>query len=179
LKFQFKEFQPKISEKSFIAPGCIIIGEVEILDFASIWFNSVLRGDGGKIKIGEHSNIQDSCVLHEGVIVEEYVTVGHRAILHNCIVRKNALIGAGAIVWDGAEIGEEAMVGVGAVVPPNMKVKNRTLVLGVPAREIRNLSEEEINSNKMAAEYYEKLAEYYKKFFEKNDKIVEQFFKGG
>lgn len=177
MRLEFKNFLPNISEKSFIAPGVVIIGEVEIEDFASVWFNSVLRGDGGKIKIGAYSNIQDLCILHEGVIVEEFVTVGHRAVLHNCVVRKNALIGAGAIVWDGAEIGEEAVVGVGAVVAPNTFVKPKTLVLGVPAKEVRTLSQEEINSNKMAAEYYHQLAQYYKKLLENNEKIVEQFSK--
>lgn len=171
MKLSFKEFEPKIPESSFVAPGVIIIGEVEIADYASVWFNSVLRGDCGKIKIGSYSNIQDSCILHKGVIVEDFVTVGHRVILHNCIVKRKALVGAGAIVWDGAEIGEEAMVGVGAVVLSKMKVKSRSLVLGVPAKEIRMLTEEEVKVNEMATKYYQELAEFYKKLLKNYEKI--------
>lgn len=159
----FSGMTPKIAEDAFVAPSVYIIGEVEIAAGASVWFNSVLRGDEGKIVVGKNSNVQDGCILHEGVIMEDLVTLGHRVLLHSCWVKRGALVGAGAIVWSGAEIGESSLVGVGAVVPRGMQVPPRTLVMGVPAKVIRELKEEEIQANLMAAHYYANLAQEYKK----------------
>lgn len=160
---KFKNYFPKISPSAYIAEGTFIIGEVEIGDFSSIWFGAVLRGDGGKIFVGSSSSVQDHSILHEGVIVGDKVTVGHRAILHSCQIENGALIGAGAVVWDDCKIGEEAIIGVGAVLPRGLIVPSRTLVLGVPAKIIRELKEVEINTNRIAALYYRELAEVYKK----------------
>lgn len=159
---KFRNHIPKIAQTAYIADGVFIIGEVEIGEFSSVWFGSVLRGDGGKIKIGNFSNIQDNCVLHEGVEIGDNVTVGHRAILHSCCVHNNALIGAGAIVWDGCVIGEGALVGVGSVLPPHMIVPPKTLVLGIPGKIIRDLTEQEITTSRFAAQYYKDLAQEYK-----------------
>lgn len=160
---KFKNYFPKISPSAYIAEGAFIIGEVEIGDFSSIWFGAVLRGDGGKVIIGSSSSIQDHSILHEGVIVGDKVIVGHRAILHSCQIENGALIGAGAIVWDDCKVGEEALIGVGAVLPRGLIVPPRTLALGVPAKIVRELKEVEINTNRIAAQYYQELAQMYKK----------------
>lgn len=158
---------PKISPSAFIAPDAWILGDVEVAEYASVWFQCVLRGDAGKISIGEASNIQDGCIIHEGAVVGKNVTMGHGAVLHCCKVGNGVLIGARSVVWDNAEIGDEAIVGVGAVVPPGMKVPPRAMVVGLPAKVKRELSEEEVKMNYLAAEHYKLLAQDYKKLFEK------------
>ncbi len=158
---------PKISPSAFIAPDAWILGDVEVAEYASVWFQCVLRGDAGKISIGEASNIQDGCIIHEGAVVGENVTMGHGAILHCCKVGNGVIVGARSVVWDNAEIGDEAIVGVGAVVPPGMKVPPRAMVVGLPAKVKRELSEEEVKMNYLSAEHYKLLAQDYKKLFEK------------
>lgn len=162
----FKNFIPKIAESAFISPACFIIGEVELAEEVSIWFGAVLRGDDGKIIIGKGSNVQDNSVIHEGANIGEYVTIGHSAILHKCTVKNNALIGSGAIIWDEVVVGENSIVGVGAVVPQNMVIPPNSLVLGVPAKVVRELKEHEIQTNLMAAHYYIELAKQYKRSLE-------------
>lgn len=140
----FEGKKPKISEKAYVAPGVVIIGEVEIGAEASIWFNSVLRADINAIQIGEKTNIQDGCMLHvtkrHALTVGARVTVGHGAILHACSIGDDCLIAMGAIVLDGAVVESDCLVGAGAVVPPGMIVKSGSLVLGSPAKVVRQLT---------------------------------------
>jgi carbonic anhydrase/acetyltransferase-like protein (isoleucine patch superfamily) len=140
----FEGKTPKISENAYVAPGVVIIGEVEIAAESSIWFNSVLRADINSIQIGEKTNIQDGCMLHvtkrHPLRVGSRVTVGHGAILHACDIGDDCLIAMGAIVLDGAVVEANCLVGAGAVVPPGMVVKAGSLVLGSPAKVIRQLT---------------------------------------
>jgi len=134
---------PEISANSYIAENAMVIGKVTIKEGSSIWFNCVLRGDRDKIIIGKHTNIQDGTVIHNDpgipTIIGDYVTVGHGAILHACLVKDKVLIGMGAIVLDEAEIGEGSIVAAGAVVTPGTKVPPNTLVMGTPAKAAKNL----------------------------------------
>lgn len=135
---------PKIDPSAWLAPGAVVVGDVEIGPDCSIWYGVVVRGDVHFIRIGPRTNVQDQAVLHvtAGRFATEVgaeVTIGHRAVVHGCRVEDAALIGIGAVVLDGARIGEGALVGAGAVVTPGTVVPPRTLVLGAPARPIREL----------------------------------------
>lgn len=141
-------------------------GDVEIGPDTSVWFGSVVRGDVHAIRIGARTNLQDHCVVHVTrdrfpAWVGDEVTVGHRATVHGCRVGDGALVGIAAVVLDGAEIGEEALVGAGALVPPGAKIPARHLALGVPARVVRPLRDEEIRSQRARALEYVETARGY------------------
>lgn len=158
--------QPNIHETVFLARGSVVTGDVKIGRDTNIWYNVVIRGDVAPTIIGERISIQDNSTLHQSpnnpLIIEDDAIVGHNAILHSCIVRKGALIGMGAIILDGAEIGEEAMVGAGALVPPGKKIPPRTLVVGSPAKVLRELNESDYSElQRIRREYVEK-GQYYK-----------------
>ena len=159
--------KPKVSPKAFIADGVKLIGNVIVGDYSSIWYNSVVRADINRIKIGKHSNIQDICALHVsddlGVDIGDWITVGHGAILHACSVADAAVIGSGAIVLNGARIGEGAMVAAGSLVPPGFLAPARTLVIGYPVKIARKLSKKEVKENLWWAVKYEKLIKKYRK----------------
>ncbi|MDQ1909397.1 gamma carbonic anhydrase family protein [Paenibacillus sp. GD4] len=149
---------PKIHPSVYLAPGVQIIGDVTIEEGASIWFNTVLRGDLAPIRIGRRSNIQDGCVGHvntdQPLIVEEDVSVGHGAIIHGCLIGKGTLIGMGAIILNGATIGEYALVGAGSLVTENKTIPSRTLSLGSPAAVVRELKESDLERMKRTTDGY-------------------------
>ncbi|MBR1628524.1 MAG: gamma carbonic anhydrase family protein [Lachnospiraceae bacterium] len=151
-----------LAEKVFIAQGARVIGDVVLKKGASVWYNAVVRGDHGRITIGENSNIQDNCTVHTEIghelEIEAGVTVGHAAILHGEFIGENSLIGMGAILLNGTSIGKNCIVGAGALVTQNTKVPDGSLVFGSPAKVIRQLSEEEIASNRRNCEMYMELA---------------------
>jgi carbonic anhydrase/acetyltransferase-like protein (isoleucine patch superfamily) len=141
--------RPRLGERVYLAETAAVIGDVDLGDDVSVWYNSVVRGDCHFIRVGPRSNIQDNCAIHVTndlypTVLEEEVTLGHGAIVHGAVVRKGALIGIRATVLDGADIGAAAFIGAGAVVAPRTRVPARTLWLGVPAREVRALSDEEV-----------------------------------
>ncbi|HUJ14426.1 MAG TPA: gamma carbonic anhydrase family protein, partial [Thermoanaerobaculia bacterium] len=141
--------EPRIGARVFIAENAAVIGDVELGDDCSIWYATTIRGDVNSIRIGARTNIQDNCALHVTVRthplkIAEEVTIGHGVVAHGCTIERRALIGMGSRVLDGAAIGELALVGAGALVPEGMHVPPRTLVLGVPARVKRPLTDEEI-----------------------------------
>src|SRR5260370_14847497 len=130
-----------------IAQGAVVLGDVTLGDYSSVWYNAVARGDINRIAIGHHSNIQDNSVLHLAddfpCILGNYVTVGHGAIVHACTVGDEVLVGMGSTIMDGAVIGEQSVIGAGAVVTQGTKVPPGSLVLGTPAKVIRVLTQEE------------------------------------
>jgi carbonic anhydrase/acetyltransferase-like protein (isoleucine patch superfamily) len=153
------EHRPElIDETAYVAPNATIIGQVEVGAEASIWFGCVLRGDNDPITVGPRSNVQDLSVIHtdEGVPcrIGSGVTVGHRAVLHGATIADGALIGIGAIVLNSANVGEQAVVGAGAVVTEGQEIPPRCLALGVPAKVVRELTEEELGRLKHAADHY-------------------------
>jgi carbonic anhydrase/acetyltransferase-like protein (isoleucine patch superfamily) len=141
--------KPTLGERVFLAETAAVIGDVVLGDDVSIWYNSVIRGDCHFIRIGARSNIQDNCAVHvtqgtHPTILEEEVTLGHGAIVHGATVHNGALIGIRSTVMDAAEIGESALIGAGALVTPRTIVPARTLWLGSPARQVRALSDAEV-----------------------------------
>lgn len=127
----------------FIAPNAIVIGQVELAENSSIWFNAVLRADNDKITIGAGSNIQDAAVLHVDpgfpLSIAEQVTVGHKAVLHGCTIGRGTLIGMNAVILNGAVIGQECLIGANALVTENMEIPDGSLVLGSPAKMVKVL----------------------------------------
>lgn len=151
---------PDLSQAAFVAVSAVVIGRVEVAAGASIWYGAVVRGDVERIAIGKSTNIQDGAILHgdpgKPTILEDFVTVGHRAVIHSAYIERGCLIGIGAIVLDGVRVGTGSIVGAGAVVTKD--VPPRTLVAGVPAKRLRDLSEEESAELVEHAKRYEKLA---------------------
>lgn len=148
----------KIHPTAWVAPGAFLRGDVTLGEKVSVWYNAVLRADQEKIIIGKNSNIQDNAVLHgdpdNDIIVGENVTVGHGAILHGCTVEDNALIGMGSVVLDHAVIGAGSIVGAGAVVASGTIVPPKSLVVGIPAKVKKTLTDEESSGNLENVEEY-------------------------
>ena len=149
----FRGVSPKIAADAWLAPGAVVVGDVEIGADSSVWYGSVLRGDVNSIRVGERSNLQDQCVVHVtrdrfACQIGDDVTIGHHATVHGCVVEDGALVGIGAIVLDGARVGAGAMVGAGAVVAPGTQLEPGVLAVGVPARVVRELTAEERERNR-------------------------------
>jgi len=135
---------PVFGENCFIAPNATVVGDVEMGNDCSIWFNAVVRGDVNSIRIGNKVNIQDGVIIHgtykkAGVIIEDSVSVGHNAIIHGCTIRERVLVGMGAIIMDNAEIGKNSIIAAGAVVLEGTKVESGTIYGGCPARKIKDV----------------------------------------
>jgi carbonic anhydrase/acetyltransferase-like protein (isoleucine patch superfamily) len=154
---------PDLSKAAFVAPGAVVMGRVSLAEGASVWYGAVVRGDVEQIRIGRCTNIQDGAILHgdpgQPTILEDYVTVGHRAVIHSAHIERGCLIGIGAIVLDGVRVGAGSIVGAGAVVTKD--VPGRSLVVGVPGKVVRTLSEEEAADLINHAKKYEKLAQVH------------------
>lgn len=159
---------PRLAASVFLAEGSAVTGDVEIGEDSSLWFGTVVRGDVNTVRIGARTNLQDLTVVHvtagkHPTVVGDDVTVGHRAVLHGCTVKDRCLVGIGAIVLDGAVVGPDAMIGAGALVPPGMVVPSGKLVLGAPARVVRDLTPEEIASFRNSAARYVGYAATYRR----------------
>lgn len=165
---EYRGKAPKIHPTAFIAEGVVIIGDVEIGELASVWYNCVLRADVGMIRIGARSNVQDGSCLHmtsdlSHAIVGEEVTVGHNAIVHGATVHDGALIGMGSILLDNSVIGAESLVAAGSVVPPRMVVPPYSMVRGQPARVLREMNaHDRLEGRRGAAHYVDLAAEHAK-----------------
>jgi carbonic anhydrase/acetyltransferase-like protein (isoleucine patch superfamily) len=149
---------PQVAGSAFVARSADVLGDVRIGERSSVWYQCVLRGDINRIEIGEASNLQDGTVVHvadrHGTVVGNWVTVGHRALLHGCTVEDEVLVGMGAIVMDGAVVGRRSLVGAGALVTPGTVIPPGSLVLGAPARVSRSLTPEEQGRIRVWAERY-------------------------
>jgi len=173
--FPYKEFYPKIADNVFLASGVKIIGNVEIGEHSSIWYNTVIRGDVHYIKIGENTNVQDCSMLHVTngrfpLNIGNNITIGHSVSLHGCTLNDFCLIGIGAIVLDGAIVESNSLVAAGALVKQNYVVPSGKLVAGVPAKVIRDLTEVEIKDIGAGAERYVEYAKITQKSFIENHK---------
>ncbi len=172
---EFEGKKPQIHESAFIHPQSTIIGNVEIGANSSVWPGAILRGDFAKVKIGENTCIQDNAVINPAdvysnkkieyipVEIGDNVVIGPKALIHGARVAEECIIGAGSIVFDGAEIEKHSFVGMGAVVLKNTKVSSRTIVVGIPARTLREIEKNEIKHIRRQTENYVKLAKKYKK----------------
>ena len=147
-----------VGDGHYIAHTATVIGNVRLLDKASIWFNCVVRGDNEPIEIGAGSNIQDGCVLHTDpgypMRINANVTVGHKVMLHGCTIGENSLIGIGSTILNGATIGKNCLVGAHALITEGKSYPDGMLILGAPAKAVRELSSEEIAGMKEAASHY-------------------------
>jgi carbonic anhydrase/acetyltransferase-like protein (isoleucine patch superfamily) len=156
------EDAPLVDATAWVAPGAVLAGRVELEARASVWYATVVRGDGDRITVGAGSNVQDGCVLHTDpgfhLVVGRGVTVGHRAVLHGCHVEDDVLVGMGAIVMNGARIGTGSMIGAGALIPAGDVIPPRSLVLGAPGRVRRDTTDDELDLIRANAHHYEQLA---------------------
>lgn len=163
---EFEGIKPTLDEKTFVAEGAKVIGKVTMKEFSSLWVNVVARGDVSKIEIGRYSNIQDNSVLHgaddQPAIIGDYVTVGHNAIIHGCIIEEHCLIGMGAVILNGAVIGKGSIIAAGAVVKENQIIAPHSLVVGVPGKVVKFVPEEWDSIHAQAIKYKTLWTERYK-----------------
>ncbi|MHB8905525.1 MAG: gamma carbonic anhydrase family protein [Melioribacteraceae bacterium] len=176
--FPYNDSFPKLHSSVYLAPGSKIIGDVEILDYSSVWYNTVIRGDVNYIKIGAMTNIQDCSMLHVTnekypLIIGNKVTVGHSVTLHGSTLKDLCLIGMNATVLDGAVVEENAMVAAGAVVRPGFIVPSGKLVAGVPAKIVRDLTKEELDEFELSAARYLQYTKNTIESFVKNNYPIE------
>jgi carbonic anhydrase/acetyltransferase-like protein (isoleucine patch superfamily) len=157
---------PELGTDVFIADSAILIGAVTVGEASSIWFGSVLRGDINRVVIGHHTNIQDLSVCHvadeHACVVGNYVTCGHRAILHGCAVGDEVLVGMGAVLMNGVVVGEQSIIGAAALLTEGLHVPPGSLVYGSPAKVISRLGEKERHAIKSWAEKYCRVAASYR-----------------
>ncbi len=156
---------PRIHPTVFVAPNATVLGNITIGEHSSVFFGAVIRDEHSRVEIGARTNIQDNCVLHNDatfpLVVGNDCTIGHGVILHGCTVGDNTLVGMGAVVLNGAVIGRDCIIGAGAVVPQNAVIPDGSLVLGMPGKVRREVTEEEKGENlDSARRYVEKAADY-------------------
>lgn len=174
MTYTFKEYTPILGEKTWIAPSADVIGDVTIGKDCSIWFGCVVRGDVHYIKIGDRTNIQDLSMVHvthykkedksdgNPTIIGNDVTIGHRVMLHGCTIEDACLIGMSATILDGAVIGKESIVGAGALVTKNKVFPPRSLIMGSPAKVVKELSDVEVAELYASASRYVNFKEDYR-----------------
>ena len=162
-RFPFMQLFRKTADDYFIAHNCTLTGDLSIGALSSFWFNAVVRGDVAPITIGQRVNVQDGAVIHcdSGVpnVIEDDVTIGHRAVVHGTFIGRGSLIGIGGIVLGRTRIGSECLIAAGAVVPPGMEVPDRSVVMGVPGKIVRAVREEELKYMRWLVPHYVALAE--------------------
>jgi carbonic anhydrase/acetyltransferase-like protein (isoleucine patch superfamily) len=138
---------PKVADSAWVAPGAYVVGDVRLGEESSVWYGAVLRGDTEPIRVGARTNIQDGCVLHADpgypAIVGEDCVVGHNAIVHGCEIGDKCLVGMGATILNGAKIGEGSIVAAGALVPEGKEFPANSLIVGIPAKRAKDVSEEQ------------------------------------
>ncbi len=157
---------PQMADSAWVADSAQVIGDVTLGEDVSIWFGSVLRGDTSNLQIGAGTNIQDGSVLHadpgKPLVVGERVTVGHQVMLHGCTIGDESLIGIGAVVLNGAKIGRNCLVGAGALVTEGKEFPDGSMIIGSPAKAVRELSPEQIEGLRQSAQHYIDNARRYK-----------------
>ncbi len=150
--------EPQIAESAWVADSAQVMGEVHMGADASVWFGTVVRGDTSSITIGEGTNVQDASVLHADLgmplVIGRHVTVGHQVMLHGCTIGDESLIGIGAIVLNGAKIGKNCLVGAGALVTEGKEFPDGSMIIGSPARVVKQLTVEQMQGLRQSAQHY-------------------------
>lgn len=164
----FGERRPRVDPTAFVLESAVVLGDVALGARASVWFHAVVRGDIESVRIGDGSNVQDNATIHVvggkfGTVVGARVTIGHGAVVHGCTVGDDCLIGMGAIVLDGAQIGAESLVGAGALVTPGTVIPPRSMVLGSPAKRVREITGDEIERIRRSGLNYLDLVDEYQR----------------
>lgn len=157
--FSLDGVEPQIADDCWVAPTAVLVGNVVLLDGASVWFGAVARGDNERIKVGAGSNVQENTVMHTDMgfplDIGAGCTIGHRAMLHGCVIGDNSLIGMGATVLNGAKIGANCLIGAGALVTEGKVIPDGSLVVGAPGKVIRQLDEAAIEGLRLSALGYQ------------------------
>jgi carbonic anhydrase/acetyltransferase-like protein (isoleucine patch superfamily) len=161
----YGDTSPQVAESAWVAPGAYVIGDVDLGEESSVWYGAVLRGDTEPIRIGARTNVQDGCVLHVDpgfpAVVGEGCVVGHNAVVHGCEIGDDCLVGMGATILTGAKIGEGSIVAAGAVVPEGREFPPRSLIVGIPAKRVADVNEEQAaDIERGASEYVERAASH-------------------
>jgi carbonic anhydrase/acetyltransferase-like protein (isoleucine patch superfamily) len=163
----YRGTQPSIHQSAFVAPGTHVIGDVQIGEKASIWFNCVVRGDVHVIRIGARSNVQDGSIVHVtggqfGTFIGDDVLIGHLCVIHGCRIENEAFVGLSSTVMDGCVIERGGMLGAGSLLPPGKVIKSGQLWVGRPARYVRDLTAAEVEANRASVVHYVNLAAEYR-----------------
>lgn len=173
--YSYKEFLPSLGSGHYFAPGSRIIGRAKLGDEVSVWHNAVIRADVNTISIGAFTNVQDLCVIHVtakfSTQIEENVTLGHGVTVHGATISRNCLIGMSATILDGVSVGEYSIVGAGSLLPPGKTYPPRSLILGSPAKVVREITaDEEIMLNK----HYKNYLRYAQEFIQGEREVTRQ-----
>ncbi len=164
--YQLDDLSPAIHDSAWVADSAAVMGNVTLSEDSSVWFGVVIRGDTETITVGKGTNIQDNSVLHADhgmpLVIGENVTVGHQVMLHGCTIGDGSLIGIQAVVLNGAKIGKHCLVGAGALVTEGKEFPDGCMILGSPAKAVRQLTEAQIEGLKMSAQHYIDNARRYK-----------------
>ena len=161
----FGDTSPQVAESAWVAPGAYVIGDVRLGEASSVWYGAVVRGDTEPIRIGARTNVQDGCVLHTDpgfpAVVGEGCVVGHNAVVHGCEIGDDCLVGMGATILNGAKIGEGSIVAAGAVVPEGREFPPGSLIVGIPAKRVADVNEEQAaDIERGAGAYVERAASH-------------------
>ncbi|BFM07356.1 gamma carbonic anhydrase family protein [Halioxenophilus aromaticivorans] len=163
--YQLDDVAPKLGRSVFVADSAEVIGDAVLLDNASVWFKAVIRADNDRITIGEQSNIQDGAILHTDpgipLTIGKGVTVGHQAMLHGCEIGDYSLIGIQSVILNGAKIGKHCIIGASALIPEGAVIPDGSLVVGIPGKVKKSLSEEDKQLLELGAEHYVANAKRY------------------
>jgi len=169
----YKEKQPKMNNTNFVATGAIVIGDLTLGENVNIWYNCVIRADVNQITIGKNTNVQDLSVLHvteeHKLLIGENVSIGHHVILHGCTIKDECLIGMGAKILDGAIINKQCLVAAGSVVPPGKEYPEGSMIMGAPAKVVRELSLDEIQS---ISNHYKSYVSYAKTYMSSEVQVI-------
>jgi len=162
----FLDVSPQLGPRTFVAENAAVIGDVHLGADSSVWFSATIRGDVHRIRIGSRSNVQDNAVVHvtnrtAPTTIGNDVTVGHSAVVHGCTIQDRVLVGMGAIILDHADIGSDSIIGAGALITSGVEIPERSLVLGSPAKVVRQLTDKEVDSIMTYATNYVKYKNIY------------------
>jgi carbonic anhydrase/acetyltransferase-like protein (isoleucine patch superfamily) len=164
--YEYRGKTPKVASDAWVAPTASVIGDVEIGSGASVWFGATVRGDMSHVRIGPRTSVQDNCVIHTEAdgptVIGSDVTLGHGAIVHNSVIGDNVLIGMGSVLVGGARIGNGSVIAAGAVLLDGMEVPEAKVVVGVPARVVRDVRPDDARWTHAAAEHYVELSAWYR-----------------
>ncbi|PXW70320.1 carbonic anhydrase/acetyltransferase-like protein (isoleucine patch superfamily) [Loktanella sp. PT4BL] len=161
------EIAPQIADDAWVAPGCHLIGDIVLEEKTSVWFGSTLRGDNERITVGAGSNVQENTVMHTDMgsplIIGPGCTIGHKVMLHGCVIGENTLIGMGATILNGAVIGRNCLIGAGALITENKVIPDGSLVMGAPGKVVRELDAEAIAGLRLSALHYQENAARFRR----------------
>ena len=161
------DIAPQIADDAWVAPGCHLIGDIVLEEKTSIWFGSTLRGDNERITVGAGSNVQENTVMHTDMgsplIIGAGCTIGHKVMLHGCVIGENTLIGMGATILNGAVIGRNCLIGAGALITENKVIPDGSLVMGAPGKVVRELDAQAIEGLRLSALHYQQNAARFRR----------------